>query len=626
MSAALAGGGLEVLLRFARRAWSGELLFDNVQIVWLAPLSVLALTLPAGVLVTIGRRYWPHLVPPLVARSLVVWPAIFGLCWMAHPRIHGMALLAVSLGVAAQLGRLWERLAPRLDGQAWRTTGAGLAMLTMLAGAVNPDWWWPRRDARSRGDRATADGPNVILLVLDTVRAKSLSLYGHWRHTSPALERLASRGATFEHAVATSSWTLPSHASLFTGRYPFELTADWRYPLNRQHRTLAEAFASHGYATAGFVANLRYAGRETGLARGFAHYEDWPLSAGRLLESSSLGHFLLNRPLVRTLLGRHDNYSRKPARHITNAFLRWLDEIDGSGPFFAFLNYYDAHEPYLPPSPFDAQFGRLPPAAARNIRHDRRADGMRRGRSLSRPAEVATELLAYESAIAALDAEIGRLANALDRRGLGDETIVVVTSDHGESHGERGLFAHGNSLYDETLRVPLVISFPGRVPFGAHVWHPVSLRDLPATIADLARLPARPSFPGTTLLPLMRADSALARQPSPALSELWPPAAQDPASPVARGYMRSLAAGEFHYIRNGDGEEELYSIWDATGVDLTRDPSAAGALARLRIAMDSTPPANRGGHATPRARPTAEPPVAMRFRPPRAASELPKKR
>ena len=111
-----------------------------------------------------------------------------------------------------------------------------------------------------------------------TRSAQNLSLYGYGRPTTPNLEGLAARGVRFRHAFATSSWTLPSHASLFTGRWPHELSAGWKTPLDDTHPTLAERLASLGYDTAGFVANLDYCGRETGLSRGFAHYEDYPLS------------------------------------------------------------------------------------------------------------------------------------------------------------------------------------------------------------------------------------------------------------------------------------------------------------------------------------------------------------
>ena len=130
---------------------------------------------------------------------------------------------------------------------------------------------WPLCRRRPRLPRT------CCLIVWDTVRASNLSLYGYGRPTTPNLERLAGRGVRFDLAFSTSSWTLPSHASLFTGRWPHELGVDWKSPLRDDVPTLAEYLASQGYDTAGFAANLDYCSRETGLARGFAHYEDFPI-------------------------------------------------------------------------------------------------------------------------------------------------------------------------------------------------------------------------------------------------------------------------------------------------------------------------------------------------------------
>ena len=127
-----------------------------------------------------------------------------------------------------------------------------------------------------------ADSPNVLLIVLDTVRADHLSLYGYRRATSPTLARLAKRGIRFDEARATAPWTLPSHASMFTGRWPHELEVRWLAPLRWNFPTLAEYLGSQGYATAGFVANTLYCSYDTGLDRGFTHYEDYILDLERL--------------------------------------------------------------------------------------------------------------------------------------------------------------------------------------------------------------------------------------------------------------------------------------------------------------------------------------------------------
>ena len=187
--------------------------------------------------------------------------------------------------------------------------GAVLAIMLLTFGGRA----WSEYRASAALPPAPADARNVLLIVWDTVRAGNLSLHGYGRRTSPNLERLAGRGVRFDQAFATAPWTLPSHSSLFTGRWPHELTADWRSPLDETYPTLAEYLAAHGYDTAGFVANLDYCSRETGLSRGFAHYEDYPIelvgclhALHRHRQQDRLAHAgLRDQPAAEEVLGRH---------------------------------------------------------------------------------------------------------------------------------------------------------------------------------------------------------------------------------------------------------------------------------------------------------------------------------
>ena len=223
---------------------------------------------------------------------------------------------------------------------------------------------------------------NVLLIVWDTVRYANTSLHGYSRRTTPHLEELAGGGVRCDLAFATSSWTLPSHASLFTGRWPHRLGVDWTTPLRPDVPTLAEYLAGRGYDTAGFVANLDYCGRESGLARGFAHYEDFPinlreiftryLALGRRLDLPSL--VLDLDTLVENAFGRSPGLAVQAAEHakdaaaLNGAFLAWLDGQRGRRrPFFAFLNFNDAHSPYEVPDRSVAGFG-LRPTSARDLK------------------------------------------------------------------------------------------------------------------------------------------------------------------------------------------------------------------------------------------------------------------
>jgi len=347
-------------------------------------------------------------------------------------------------------------------------------------------WLGARRAlATARLGAAPADAPNVLLIILDTVRGANLSLYGYPRPTTPALERWGAAGVTFDRALATAPWTLPSHGTLFTGRLGSELGGDWLRPVRIGQASLAQLFYRRGYATAGFVGNLVYASYESGLTPGFIRYEDYPISWHQVL---------LHSPLVQTGLARALGQSRglrdawralrrldlqikrrpaseyKAAGGITDAFLAWQRETAGR-PFFAFLNYFDAHDPHRAPADLLARF------AGTGTAEDR-----------------------YDAAIAYLDRELDRLFAELARRGVLDRTIVVVTSDHGEQFGEHGLRGHANSLYLPVLEVPLMLRYPARVPAGRRVTQAVSLRDLPATILDLAGAGGvAPLLPGTSL-------------------------------------------------------------------------------------------------------------------------------
>jgi arylsulfatase A-like enzyme len=388
--------------------------------------------------------------------------------------------------------------------------------------------------------------PNVLLLILDTVRASSLSAYGYTRPTTTELERLAGHGVLFETAVSTSPWTLPSHASMFTGRYPHELQATWNTALEATYPTLAEQLSRVGYRTGGFVANLSYGAREFGLARGFEHYEDYPRTLAYSLSYSNLVRFAI--ATVNRLTDRYYSPSRKLSRQVSSGFLQWLTRHPDR-PYFAFLNYYCAHDPYAPPAPFHRQFAAQEPPTRR----------VNTGRHTAE--EVRGLQDAYDGAVAYVDSEIGRLYDELKRRGQLDNTLIIITSDHGEEFGEHGQLGHGNSLYLPSLHVPLLVLFPGRVPQGVRVPQAVTLRDLPATIVDLLGLADTLSFPGHSLRPTWDATgNAASGVSSPLISQVEFARNLPSWYPISRGDMKSIVVDPYHYIRNGDGTEELYDI------------------------------------------------------------------
>ncbi len=552
---ALVAGLAEIIVIGQRKFLQHEFVGVNHHFIWMSPLSYLVFLVPAGAILGVGMRWLPRVVTPRVAVFLLALASGMSFFFLFFPALHRAAIVLLAAGVAVQTTRVvMKRTTAFRRAARWVVRVGVLGVVLLAAGSVAWDAVRERRMLSELGPAASG-APNLLLIVLDTVRAMSMSLYGHPVLNTPHLERWAQRGVLFRNAFATSPWTLPSHVTMFTGLYPSEMEAGWTDPLGAEQTTLAEVLAAHGYATAGFVANLQYCTRETGIAQGFAHYEDLPISFPEIAMSSSLGRIILNNPLVRSALGYHDILGRKTAADISDALLRWVGE-GVSRPFFAFLNYYDAHEPYLPPAPYDTAFGGPAGRDEALIRQlsPRMAERSRK-RAMSEEERRAEER-AYDAAIAYIDADLDRLFRQLDERGLLDNTVVIVTSDHGELFGEHDLFSHGNSLYAPTLHVPLLIVYPPRLAPGTVVDRSVTLRDVPATALDLLGLTDHP-FRGSSLV---RAPEAAATGLSPVLAGLRPAPNQPDWFPSTKGIMASLIQPPYHYIRNGDGEEELYRV------------------------------------------------------------------
>jgi arylsulfatase A-like enzyme len=382
----------------------------------------------------------------------------------------------------------------------------------------------------------------VLLIILDTVRAANLSLYGYSRATTPALSRWALEGATFDNAFSPAPWTFPSHASMFTGRLPSALLSDWEQVLSASAPTIAEVFRDAGYATAGFVGNMHYTSGDTGLDRGFLTYSDYRTTFEQSVRSTTLaqtefGLWLCDARSLRVvwlalqhfdLTVRHIwEVDRKPARLVSDEFLTWESNVGRRRPFFAFLNYMDAHEPHTPQPPYDRLFAETP----------RPIDG-------------------YDGSIRLLDDELNRLFRTLRERGDLDSTIVVVASDHGQQFGEHGLEAHGNSLYTQVLWVPLFIRYPPKVPAGARIAQSISLTSIPSTLLDLAGLP-NDHFGLRSLAALWRGPRG-ATLADTVLAEVT---AVEAGFSGERGQVaRAVIAGALHWFHWFDGVEHLYNV------------------------------------------------------------------
>jgi arylsulfatase A-like enzyme len=562
---ALIGGLLHAAVSWVRRDVLRDLLrtWMSPDTSWMAPLGYLVLFLGAAIpvvlVVSLVRRL------PALRLSVFIFGTLAAFSFvLLFPRLHQYAALALGLGIGAQLASAAGRRV-----EAWRRR---LGQVVVAGGLLTVALWSYQTGERFVHERralaalpsAPADAPNVLLLILDTVRASSLSLYGAERATTPRLDAFARGGTTFDWAFSTAPWTLPSHASMFTGRYSSQQTGNWTTPLDGAHATLAGVLASYGYATGGFTANLVATPRGFGLDRGFSRYEDHRRSLAQMLFTTSLGQansirnswdaLVRQRWIGQALrsLARFDFEPRysypdndpKSAELITASFLRWRDGVEGR-PYFAFLNFFDAHGPYESPARYDTLFGRS----------DRVRDK-------------------YDRSIRYLDDALASLFDSLKARGELDRTIIVIASDHGEQFGEHGLGWHSNSLYEQLTHVPLFIRYPARVPAGARVSQPVSLRDLAATLVDLGGLADGRGLGGTSLAPTW-ADSAA--RTSAAIAELSRGINAEPSALNAKGDMYALADDSLHFIRNGDGSYEIYAYRrdPREEVNLGKGPHAA---------------------------------------------------
>lgn len=317
-----------------------------------------------------------------------------------------------------------------------------------------------------RGER-----PNIVLIVLDTTRADFLSSYGHPRNTSPNIDRLAREGVLFRRAYATDFWTLPSHASLLTGRHPTEIQATAETnQLPARATTLAEILLGAGYRTGAVVTN-GWLNRERGFDQGFQEYfEMW-----------------------RRVWRRHSPPAgrRFEGDLAIGLAIDWIaDRAREGDPFFLFVNLNTAHLPYTPHPEILKRF-LSPDRPASQVSRLQKVSGMwghLAGKVKLDPTDLAILRELYEAEIATADLLVGRLIAALEGAGILDGTLVIVTSDHGENIGDHGMIDHLLSMYDTTIHVPLIMRYPKRFRSGSVNEELVSLVDVVPTVLDISGL------------------------------------------------------------------------------------------------------------------------------------------
>jgi arylsulfatase A-like enzyme len=398
------------------------------------------------------------------------------------------------------------------------------------------------------GMPARTGRPNILLVVIDTLRADRLGCYGNARGLTPFLDELAARGHVVRRARAQAPWTNPSVASIFTSRYQSQhRVIDYRSVLPATELTLAEVLKANGYVTGGFSAN-GLIGESLGFGQGFDQYQ---------------AHLLVK--------GEDPEYMRIPVRadRIAAEALAWLDQLQRDGaagaPVFLYLQLMEPHAPYAPPA-----------ALLDRLRDDRPVDVRRASEHMyldSLTPVGADELRqiedVYDASVMAVDLALRDLFAALDAHGFFADAIVVVTADHGEEFQDHGLRGHGKALFDESIHVPLIVLPPGTTVPG-DVDRLVSSIDIAPTVLELAGVPIPDRFGGQSFASELeggwwaRSRSALRqlRNAPPAGSSysenLVPP--DVPALP----HERALVADDSKIIEWRDGASRFY--------DLAHDP------------------------------------------------------
>jgi arylsulfatase A-like enzyme/tetratricopeptide (TPR) repeat protein len=368
---------------------------------------------------------------------------------------------------------------------------------------------------------AAASAPNVVLVTIDTLRADHVGAYGYRAGETATLDRLAREGVLVEDAVVQVPQTRPSHASIMTGRYPYEhgIRDNFSSPLAATTPTLASVLRGHGWDTAGFIGAYPVA-RPSGLDRGFTVFDD-PFGAGDTTT-------------------RQARTERRGAEVVDHA-LAWLGR-PRSKPFFLWVHLFDPHAPYDPPTPWRERFAKAP----------------------------------YDGEVAYADAQLGRVVAWLDAKGLRGQTLVVATSDHGEGLGEHGEDEHMFFVYDSTLRVPLLFSWPGRLPAGARVRGQFRSVDLLATVLELAGVAAPPTS-GASRAASLRPDGRIPDNESYA-ETLYPQ--------IHFGYapLRALRAEGWKYV--DAPRAELYRLPDDPGEtrNLAQERASVASAIRARLA------------------------------------------
>jgi arylsulfatase A-like enzyme len=562
----------------------------SVEIIWIS--AVVNLTLFLGLALVIGL--FKPLLPRMVV-SQIILPLFLFLGFMDWVAVSGRISPIAVLVLAAGLTTIVYRALSKQESNGllfFRRTFGWVVTVAIAAFVVIHGGLWLREKLATRSLTPAAGSPNVVVVVVDTLRADRMSLYGYGRQTSPNIDSIARQGVIFDNAIATASWTLPSHASLLTGRYPHEHKAETDAPLDAHYATLSEVMRDRGYRTGCFTANLYYFSRRGGFDRGFLHFDDYFYSLGDMFYRTVWGR-MFNR-FVADRLSWDDFPQGKRAADVNREMLGWVDH-DPAKPFFAFLNYFDVHTPYSPPPSYRDKFtssaggaaaaDKWPPISQEDLNIFSNVDPYLY-KVLKSPQGFQKASDAYDDSIAYVDDQVRNLFSELHSRGLDKNTIVVITSDHGEELRDHGMVHHRNALYRDLIRVPLIYWEPGVIPAGLRVAKPISAASLPATILNLIGDPSQQIFPIPSLAQLWQQPGVDPAWPNP-ISELHRYIFQPREYPAYSGWLKAIVAPRWQLVVSEKMSPELFD-WTADPDEqhnLASDPTSSALADQLNTEL-----------------------------------------
>jgi len=383
-------------------------------------------------------------------------------------------------------------------------------------------------------------GPNVILIVMDSARAKDVSPYGPCAATTPRLSDLARDSVVFDNAYANSNWTIPSHACLFTGFLSSITRANFLNaeteevaPLGDQFKSLATILAEHGYSTGTFPANSYFLSRRFGFHQGFQRLWNG-ISRDSYLLAPMLVYRLFTSPAVKDWMARNfPSDAFRSAADLNAIIFRWLDRPQDK-PFFLFVNYMETHGINYLPEFYKKEFEVGMPPKTPVI--DPRTDIL-----ILKQSAKAYLRSWYRAELHAVDFEVGRVIDFLKKKGVYENSLIVITSDHGELLGEHNRFSHGGYLYQESLHIPLIVKYPRSAAAGTKVSSPVGHVDIFAEILYRLGISPPPDIQGEPFNQITH----------PVIGE---------SHHISKTSIISRRVPGFKMIEYADGHQELFDI------------------------------------------------------------------